>query len=59
MPLTFLGKMSMIKITGKNRELDDNDYRAVVIIPTAQRYSSNSEDFVQLKILLACVGCLQ
>lgn len=59
MPLTFLGKMSMIKITGKNRELDDNDYRAVVIIPTAQRYSSISEDFVQFKILLACVGCLQ
>ena len=50
--------MSMIKITGKNRELEDNGYRAVVIISTAQRYSSNSEDFVQFKILLACVGCL-
>lgn len=59
MPLTFLGEMSMIKITGKNRELEDNGYRAVVIISTAQRYSSNSEDFVQFKTLLACVGCLQ
>ena len=41
--LTFLGKKCFIKIKEKNRQLGENDYCTVLIIPSAQLYSTNFE----------------